>query len=634
MSLLSSHWKSIQKISTIFGIKIYTQQIFISGFMNISLKSDNNYTINIRSVAPTRCENCTSATHIRNMTDTVAKPLYEDLNTDETGNVIQDEDPSNNYQPFSKEETVKPLSKKALKRIARAQKHKELKRKRREDLRLNQKDDPGYSPEDLLQSSYYFENGLRKVYPYTYIFATHAKGRWVGRTIHNVLASEFGFDQPGDLVSAFDTGMIHVNNNQVASSYVLKDCDYISHRTHRHENPVTAGPIEIIENNDDVLVINKPASIPCHPCGRYRFNSLVFIIGKEMGITNLRNIYRLDRLTSGVLILGKTAEMTRVLMDQVVKREVQKEYVCRVMGRFPDGTIKVDQPLQPLSNKLRLQVISPNGKASQTTFTRLSYNGRSSVVRCLPHTGRTHQIRVHLQFLGHPIINDVFYNCEAWGPNKGKNGVYEISFDEVCERIMQEHSVTLWDGGENPLYGERLRQMESKELKFPNTSRVPDCSHTHNIDETEEEPQRKLRKVEAEGATIHKAQVEMLTSAVSKSGSQEGVTPICDPVKPDQAESGSNSQSANITKHVGTHRDSEVNTGRPGFEMSKWSVDASCDLCKKKPIDPQEKNLVMFLHALKYKGPGWAYETRLPDWAKEDWNREDDYIIGTNSPLT
>lgn len=49
----------------------------------------------------------------------------------------------------------------------------------------------------------------------------------------------------------------------------------------------------------------------------------------------------------------------------------------------------------------------------------------------VPHTGRTHQIRVHLQYLGHPIINDMFYNSEAWGPNKGKGGVYELNFDEV-----------------------------------------------------------------------------------------------------------------------------------------------------------------------------------------------------------
>ena len=58
----------------------------------------------------------------------------------------------------------------------------------------------------------------------------------------------------------------------------------------RHENPVTWAPLEIIKNTEDLIVINKPSSIPCHPCGRYRFNSIVFILGKEMGFTNLRSV--------------------------------------------------------------------------------------------------------------------------------------------------------------------------------------------------------------------------------------------------------------------------------------------------------------------------------------------------------
>ncbi|XP_059164915.1 pseudouridylate synthase RPUSD2-like [Physella acuta] len=501
----------------------------------------------------------------------------------------------------------KPLSKNAMKKMARAQKHSELKKQRREEMRLNQKDDAGYSPEDLKDSSYYFENGLRKVYPYTYIFATHAKGRWVGRTLLEVLEKEFGYDQPGDLEKAFESGMIHVNNNRVPSDYRLKDCDFISHKTHRHENPVTAAPIEIIENSEDLLVVNKPSSIPCHPCGRYRFNSLVFILGKEMGLVNLRNIYRLDRLTSGILILGKSIEKTRVLMNQIAKRQVQKEYVCRVVGKFPEGTVTVDQPLMPLSNKLRLQVVSPKGKSSQTTFTRLSYNNKTSVVRCVPHTGRTHQIRVHLQYLGHPIINDMFYNSEAWGPNKGKGGVYELNFDEVCQRILSEHHVTLWDGGENPLYEEKLKEMQS-------LAAVDDLTNTKCIEQIQQVPREQI----SESPVC----VESHTDGQKNSDNFLCHEPPIKRLKTETVQSDPGGETADGAT-------SPPEATQPGFDMARWSVDPACDLCKKKPVDPGEKNLVIFLHALRYKGPGWEYETSLPEWAKEDWNREDDYIIDT-----
>ncbi|XP_055891867.1 pseudouridylate synthase RPUSD2-like isoform X1 [Biomphalaria glabrata] len=501
-----------------------------------------------------------------------------------------------NDAPQKDSEVKSQLSKRALKRIARAKKHKEYVKKKKESTDAVN-DDTSFTEEDLKQSSYYFENGLRKVYPYKFVFATYAKGRWVGRTIYDVLSKEFGFNLPGDLEKAFESGSISVNNNLATADYVLKTNDLISHQTHRHENPVTSAPLEIIANTDDMLVINKPSSIPCHPCGRYRFNSVIFILGKEMGFTNLRNIYRLDRLTSGVLVLCKTVQRTKALMDQVAKRQVQKEYVCRVVGHFPDGTIKVDQPLQPLSNKLRLQVISPKGKSSQTTFTRLSYNGKSSVVKCVPHTGRTHQIRVHLQYLGHPIINDVFYNNDAWGPSKGKNGVYEIPFDKVCERILKEHHVTQWDGGDNPYYEEKLKESQSQESLLSSTD-------THSKDD--DEPPSKQRKVDEVWSNI------TYQNSAGENPTSENVPTLgkeCSSEKLDD-------EDVNISSH-------------PCFDLSKLSVDPSCELCKKKTLEPKEKHLIMFLHALKYKGLDWAFETSLPNWAEEDWSKEDDYSIDT-----
>lgn len=91
----------------------------------------------------------------------------------------------------------------------------------------------------------------------------------------------------------------------------------------------------------------------------------------------------------------------------------------------------MDQPIETISHKIGICIVSPKGKPSKTFFERLNYNGKSSTVLCKPMTGRMHQIRVHLQYLGYPIKNDNFYNSYSFGPSKGKGGDFGKSIDEV-----------------------------------------------------------------------------------------------------------------------------------------------------------------------------------------------------------
>ena len=100
--------------------------------------------------------------------------------------------------------------------------------------------------------------------------------------------------------------------------------------------PVTSEEIKIITMTDDLVVVNKPASIPVHPCGRYRHNTVVFILAKEHGFKNLRTIHRLDRLTSGLLMFGRSPSKAREMETQIRTRQVRKEYICRVDGQFPE----------------------------------------------------------------------------------------------------------------------------------------------------------------------------------------------------------------------------------------------------------------------------------------------------------
>ncbi|KAL2264463.1 hypothetical protein VTK26DRAFT_28 [Humicola hyalothermophila] len=309
------------------------------------------------------------------------------------------------------------------------------------------------APFEPVPRPYYFEDGLRRVAPYFFTYNTWCKERWRGRQLIDIFECEFR-DRPIEYYrAAMETGQVAVNGKTVGPHYVLQNGDRISHTTHRHEPPVTAEPITVIHEDDDMVVINKPSGVPVHPAGRYNFNSVVEIMKAERGPGfQPRPCNRLDRLTSGIMFIAKHAKAADRLGAQILQRSVRKEYIARVMGRFPDGEVVCDQPILQISPKLGLNRVRASGKASKTVFKRLAYyppttsptasqqnaagqsesatqetDGRRpdegySIVRCLPVTGRTHQIRVHLQHLGHPIQNDPIYaNQKVWGFDLGCN---------------------------------------------------------------------------------------------------------------------------------------------------------------------------------------------------------------------
>jgi tRNA pseudouridine synthase 9 len=184
---------------------------------------------------------------------------------------------------------------------------------------------------------------------------------------------------------------------------------------------VTDEPPVILFRDNNLLVVSKPSSIPMHPSGRYRHNSLLNILKYNEGLKNeplpetLSIINRLDRLTSGICMIG-LKEATAIRMHKLMEAGgwFRKEYVALVRGVFPSGNIFSEEPLRMIEHKLGLVVVDPDlgvSKRARTSFTRVATDGASwSLVRCWPETGRTHQIRVHLAEQGRTAIRgDTLY---------------------------------------------------------------------------------------------------------------------------------------------------------------------------------------------------------------------------------
>ncbi|KAI1657185.1 pseudouridine synthase [Daldinia decipiens] len=322
---------------------------------------------------------------------------------------------------------------------------------------------------DIWPRPYYFENGLRRVAPYHFTYKTWCKQRWRGRKLIDVFESEFRDRPLAYYKNAMETGQICVNGKPTSPDHILKNGELVSHTIHRHEPPVTADDIGILHEDEDMIVINKPSGIPVHPAGRYNFNSVIEIMKAERGPDWIAyTCNRLDRLTSGIMFVAKNPKAADRLSEQIKQRSVRKEYIARVIGNFPDEEVVCNQPLLQISPKLGLNRVRANGKTARTVFKKLAYyppreprgkgdndtsgiagvsedKGRPwlrkegySIVRCLPVTGRTHQIRVHLQHLGHPIQNDPIYaNQRVWGTNLGYNDpeALENTDDDIITRL-------------------------------------------------------------------------------------------------------------------------------------------------------------------------------------------------------
>lgn len=292
---------------------------------------------------------------------------------------------------------------------------------------------------------YAFENGLRKVIPYRFQYKTHAKTRWRGKTLVDVYKSEFG--ESPELIERD----IRQNSLYVLSNYGRKNgpepvqgwdtlrqrqidsFDVIYNMKHMHEPSVPQERTErnttthihtehdtlldIVFENEDILVINKPSGVPTHPTGNYFYNSVTEIVKHDLKIHQIWPCHRLDKVTSGILILAKNKDAAKYYLTviQNEKETISKEYVTRVVGKFPRGQTMVTCPV--FSVNLTGGYIKPTNADqtpinSTTVFERIAYNAQmdQSVVICKPLTGRMHQIRIHLRNIGHPIVNDYAYN--------------------------------------------------------------------------------------------------------------------------------------------------------------------------------------------------------------------------------
>lgn len=254
--------------------------------------------------------------------------------------------------------------------------------------------------------------------------------------------------------SAANAGNILVNSNAVKPNYKVKPRDVISivlpHPPREFEMIPQDIPVNILYEDDELIVVNKEAGMVVHPGhGNYTgtlVNALTYHLQDsplfKKGEIRPGLVHRIDKNTSGILVVAKTEQALNHLAKQFFDRTTQRRYVAIIWGAFkePEGSITGNIGRHG-NNRLKMAVYpdGETGKHAVTHYKLLEDLGYISVIECKLETGRTHQIRVHMEYQGHPILNDDRYGGDQI--LRGTTFTKYKQFVENCFKIMPRHAL-------------------------------------------------------------------------------------------------------------------------------------------------------------------------------------------------
>ena len=254
-----------------------------------------------------------------------------------------------------------------------------------------------------------------------------------GDRVDQIAARQFPEYSRGHIQRWIREGNLLVNNHEIKSKQSLHAKDIIS--IDFWEEPQLMDlpediPLEVIFEDEEILIINKPAGLVVHPGSGNQKGTLVnALLSHDSNLGFLPRaglVHRLDKDTSGLMVISKTESSYMNLIEQLKQRSVKRTYLAIVVG-VPVSSKTIDEPIGRHPKIRTKQAITQNGKEAITRFNKLDSFGGYSLLRVNLETGRTHQIRVHLSHIGHPIIGD---------PTYGNRNKFSAGTSEELKKII------------------------------------------------------------------------------------------------------------------------------------------------------------------------------------------------------
>ncbi len=214
-------------------------------------------------------------------------------------------------------------------------------------------------------------------------------------------------------------GDCDVDGRPARASQRVQTGQKVSFRRPAPAEPEVPRELTVRHVDPEFYVLDKPAGLPIHPTARYHFSTLTAVLRERFPGEVLRVAHRLDRETSGLLLVARTKPAESALKKAFARRLIKKRYLAIVHGRLliPEGEpLILEQPIGPAGTTVRVRMavrpLAEGGLSARTEVRTVRCAGSYTLVECRPHTGRQHQIRVHLWAAGYPIVGDKLYPDE------------------------------------------------------------------------------------------------------------------------------------------------------------------------------------------------------------------------------
>mgnify|MGYP004507211305 FL=1 len=240
-----------------------------------------------------------------------------------------------------------------------------------------------------------------------------------GIRIDQYLTSKLDFTR-SKIEKMIESGKVKVNGNTVKKSYILNEGDFIEIEEYIEEK-MSASPVkmnlDIVYEDDDVIVVNKPNGLVVHPAPGNYSNTLVnglMYHSKELSSINGEFrpgiVHRIDAYTTGLLMVAKNDKAHLSLAKQLEEKTTTRKYIALVWGIIKEDSGTIDAPIgRDKNDRKKMCVTDVNSKEAITNFKVLERYKDATLIELSLKTGRTHQIRVHMNYIGHPVVNDPVY---------------------------------------------------------------------------------------------------------------------------------------------------------------------------------------------------------------------------------
>ncbi len=232
------------------------------------------------------------------------------------------------------------------------------------------------------------------------------------------------------LKNLINDGHVTVNGQAVKPKYKVQAGDKISlvkPEPQSLELTPENIPLDIVYEDDDVIVVNKPQGMVVHPAPGHPDHTLVNALLYHSPLSTINGtfrpgiVHRIDKDTSGLLMVAKNDLAHQSLAEQLRNKTNKREYLALVYGQIKEDEGTIDAPLGRNPQDRKKQAVVKGGRHAVTHFKVIKRYDNFTLVKCILETGRTHQIRIHMKYIGHPLVGDPLY-----GPRKviGKNGQF------------------------------------------------------------------------------------------------------------------------------------------------------------------------------------------------------------------